>query len=253
MAQISASTRRLSSVGRHFAAFTPCEAAAAADAAPAADASLFDRAPERLPQLFMHRRTLDNLPPLEIPDGYSLRTFEPGDAEHWCAILNDTSGMGDWIGPDAVQRLLTNGPFGNMTKVSRDVGRDGLFEPTNLFFVIDPSGIPCATACAWTKQTAHGIVGELHMVSVKPGHRGKRLGNVVTVAVLHRFKELGFTSAHLGTDDWRVPAIRSYWSAGYEAEISHWSHNDRWHALERYRVDPALVAPNQPPGTQPRD
>ena len=34
-------------------------------------------------------------------------------------------------------------------------------------------------------------VGELHMVSVRPGHRGKRLGHVVTCAVLHRLKEIG--------------------------------------------------------------
>lgn len=235
---MTASTRRrLIKTSQHLGA---CMASHSA-------ASSVDRVPEKLPQLYMHRRNLDNLPPLDIPAGYSLRTFQPGDEEHWCAILNNTSGMGDWVGPEAVQRLVSNGPFGDMTKLSQDLGRDGLFEPTNLFFVTDQSGEPCATACAWTKQTTHGTVGELHMVSVKPGHRGKRLGHVVTTAVLHRFKELGYASAHLGTDDWRIAAIRSYWAAGYEPEISHWSHNDRWHALEKYRSDPTLLGPNVPP------
>jgi mycothiol synthase len=214
-----------------------------------AGASSFERVDKRLPQLFMHRRTLDELPDLNVPAGYSVRTYREGDAGHWCAILNDTSGMGEWVGPEAEQRLINNGPFGDMRELSANHGLDGKFEPSNLFFVEDPSGEPCATACAWTKQTSHGLVGELHMVSVKPGHRGKRLGHVVTAVVLHRFKELGFISAHLGTDDWRVAAIRSYWGCGYEAEISHWSHNARWAALEKFR-DSDLSAPNipAPPG-----
>jgi hypothetical protein len=63
--------------------------------------------------------------------------------------------------------------------------------------------------------------------------------------VLHRLKTLGYGSAHLGTDDWRVAAIRAYWSCGYVPEISDASHPARWAALEKYR-DRSLVAPNVP-------
>ena len=43
--------------------------------------------------------------------------------------------------------------------------------------------------------------------------RGKGLGNLVTIAVLHRLAAVGKKTARLNTDDWRVPAIkvRSAW------------------------------------------
>ena len=34
-------------------------------------------------------------------------------------------GMGDWDGEDAPQRLLKSGPFGDMTRRSKDEGIDG--------------------------------------------------------------------------------------------------------------------------------
>ena len=38
------------------------------------------------PQLRMLRPTLAGLPRLELPDGYALRSSQPGDAAHWLAI-----------------------------------------------------------------------------------------------------------------------------------------------------------------------
>ena len=69
----------------------------------------------------------------------------------------------------------------------------------------------------------------------------------VTAAVLHRLDEIGYTSAHLGTDDWRVAAIRAYWGCGFVPEMSDASHPGRWQALEKYREDRTLRAPNVAP------
>ena len=44
-----------------------------------------------LPQIKMHRRHLEDLPPVNLPEGYTLRTYEEGDEVHWCSILNTTS------------------------------------------------------------------------------------------------------------------------------------------------------------------
>ena len=44
-----------------------------------------------LPQIKMHRRHLEDLPPVNLPEGYALRTYEEGDEVHWCNILNTTS------------------------------------------------------------------------------------------------------------------------------------------------------------------
>ena len=44
-----------------------------------------------LPQIKMHRRHLEDLPPVNLPEGYALWTYEEGDDVHWCNILNTTS------------------------------------------------------------------------------------------------------------------------------------------------------------------
>ena len=44
-----------------------------------------------LPQIKMHRRHLEDLPPVNLPEGYTLRTYKEGDEVHWCNILNTTS------------------------------------------------------------------------------------------------------------------------------------------------------------------
>ena len=41
-------------------------------------------------------------------------------------------------------------------------------------------------------------------------HRGKGLGEAVTLAALQRLRDLGNQSCWLETDDWRIPAIKIY-------------------------------------------
>jgi len=70
--------------------------------------------------------------------------------------------------------------------------------------------------------------GYLHWVGVLPEHRGKRLGEWVSLAVLHEFTRLGLTDAVLNTDDFRLPAIKTYYRLGFVPEMSHPSHEERW-------------------------
>ena len=43
-------------------------------------------------QLRMVRPNLENLPKLELPDGYGLRTYQQGDEVHWANIISDSFG-----------------------------------------------------------------------------------------------------------------------------------------------------------------
>ena len=71
------------------------------------------------------------------------------------------------------------------------------------------------------------------MVAALDSHRGKGLGNLLNAAVLRRLQELGFEKAHLLTDDWRIPAIRSYLSAGFRPDRTHRTHRKRWKLIFR--------------------
>ena len=71
------------------------------------------------------------------------------------------------------------------------------------------------------------------MVSVLPEARGLGLGKVLTLKVLLYLRRRGFTEADLLTDDFRIPAIRAYLSAGFQPLCTHESHAARWESVMR--------------------
>lgn len=162
------------------------------------------------PQLEMTRDTLQDLPEIRIPEGYGLRTYRSGDEAGWCAIMEGNVGR-DWT-PDTCRQKLIDDPR---------------FHPESLFFATIDSRL-VGSACAWSRGLTERIVGEVHMVAVLEDQRGKGLGHLVNAAVLHRLRDLGYRQAHLLTDDWRVPAIKSYLTAGFRPLHTHDSHAKRW-------------------------
>ncbi len=147
-------------------------------------------------QLQMLRPHLRDLPPLGIPAGYALRTWQAGDEQAWADIMN--TGIGDWT-VDKVQQFFIGRPQ---------------FSPDAVFFAAQ-NGQPVGTAAAWRIPETETRRGYVHMVCVLPEHRGRNLGYLVTLATLHWFLQHGFVEALLETDDWRLPAIRSYLRLGF--------------------------------------
>lgn len=172
--------------------------------APATPATPADEpllAPKRR-QLRMLRPRLDDLPALEVPRGYGLRTYRPGDESAWAQIMESTGGVGkEWT----VERVR-----------ARMVEREQ-FEPAGMFFATSDAeaGRPVASASAWRAAPDERETGNVHMVCALESHRGRGLGRLVTLAVLHRLRERGFRCADLTTDDWRLAAIKSYLSLGF--------------------------------------
>ena len=168
---------------------------------------------EPLPQLEMLRGHLDDLPPVTIPEGYGLRTYQQGDATAWCGIMEGNVGR-NW----------------NEEVFAEKMASDPRFSDDALFFATY-EGRPVASACAWRPTVDERVVGDVHMVSALDEHRGKGLGSLVNAAVLAKLKEQGFTKAHLKTDDWRLAAINSYVKAGFEPLNTHISHAERWDVI----------------------
>ena len=176
-------------------------------------------------QLRMWRPHLDGLPDLTVPDGYHLRTFRPGDERAWGEIMETEGGIGrEWTVEKVRQRLVSRPQF----------------EAAGLFFATcDAEGErPVASACAWRgeEEEEGGEIGTVHMVCAIPSHRGRGLGRLVTLAVLHNLRRRGFASADLTTDDFRLAAIKSYLGLGFvpayrtDAERLD-DHEARWSAI----------------------
>jgi mycothiol synthase len=60
--------------------------------------------------------------------------------------------------------------------------------------------------------------GYVHYVGARVSERGQRLGEVVTRRVLVHFAAAGLDQAVLETDDFRLPAVRTYLRLGFVPE-----------------------------------
>jgi mycothiol synthase len=161
----------------------------------------------------MRRPHLENLPEVMMPDGYALRTYLPGDEAAWGRIMDTGIGK-DWT-VEKVRQELTGKPQ---------------FESDGLFFATY-QGEPVGSACAWRATMEETHVGIVHMVCVLPEHRGHRLGYLLTLRVLHWFRERGFAEAVLSTDDWRLSAVKAYLDLDFEPIYVDEEHYPRWQAV----------------------
>lgn len=165
------------------------------------------------PQLYMIRNDLRDLPPIILPPGCCVRSFHEGDGLAWTRIIAASfearPGQYDF---DSVMRA------------------DPAFRPDRVFF-IERDGVPVATASAWHKPGKWGESGVVHYVGVLPGHRGMKLGYWVTLRTMRRFVGEDRTQAILETDDFRLPAIKTYLNLGFVPLVRHPSHPDRWRTV----------------------
>ena len=162
-------------------------------------------------QLRMVRPNLIDLPKLELPTGYGVRTYQAGDEVHWANIISDSFGGRKRTAQDTRNEIT-----------SRDV-----FVPDALFFVIYQD-IPVGTACAWRQSVNETDVGYVHMVGVLGEHIGQKLGKWVSLAVLCYFRDRGFTCSMLDTDDFRLPAIKTYLNLGFVPVYVDSTQPERW-------------------------
>ena len=163
------------------------------------------------PQLRMHMTDFSNLPPVETPAGYLLRTYRLGDEQAWADIMNSTGQMGSWTA-EGVRDRITASPR---------------FIPEGMFFATF-NGDPLSTACAFLDDPANHDVVQLHMVATKPEHQGKGLAKVCSLAVIHFCAARGFKEVYLRTDDHRLPALKMYLKMGFEPSHLEGAGQDRW-------------------------
>lgn len=168
---------------------------------------------EETGQLLMRRPNLEGLPPLpEPPPGYVLRLLRSGEEE-------------------ALARTLANAFPDHAWPVEKAL-RDLVEAPDVLAtFVVAHNGLPIATASARDTPNDFPNSGYLHWVACDPAHQGQGLGVLVTLRVLHHFREQRYADSVLETDDFRLPAIRTYLRLGYQPVYRAAGHEARWQKI----------------------
>ena len=140
---------------------------------------------------------LGELPPVSLPNGYALRTYQPGDD-------------GDFI------RLMQSAGFESWNEESRR-GALRAALPEGIFLIVhEQTGALAATTMATHNPAPHHPSGgELGWVAAHPDHQGKALGMAACVATMRRYVSAGYTRIYLKTDDWRLAAIKTYLKLGF--------------------------------------
>lgn len=161
--------------------------------------------------VIMRRSNLENLPPVQLPNGYELRVFRPGDESAWEQVIGN-----------AFKREDRLSYFDSHMRQDPDY-----FDP-NSIFIIWKENQPVATACAWLRSAYGPEVGYLHKVAVISSERGKGLGHQASLACLHKMVEDGRKSAVLRTQVKRIPAIKIYLNLGFEPWILEDEQDRNW-------------------------
>jgi len=166
-------------------------------------------------QLLMRRLSLDDLPPLPAPEpGLTLRRARSSDEPRLAELLRAAFQDDRWT-VERVRRGLTQ---------ASDVAAT---------LVLDNGSELLATASARLLPKVFPGSGYVHWVAASPQHPGRRLGYLVSLAVLHEFTHLGCRDAVLETDDFRLAAVRTYLNLGFEPVYPDEAHRARWEEIER--------------------
>ena len=184
------------------------------------------------PQLKMRFGAFAGLAPVRLAPAYALTTLAQRGAAEWIAVLNATGHLGAWDAHRAEAALAGERPV--------------LAAGT---YLILAAGRAVATACTIPPTPAESR-SELGWVAVAPSHQGRGLGLQVCRAVLWYARRRGWPATMLYTDDWRLPAIKTYLKLGFEPELTHAGHRARWQAIRRQLdAGPARLsagAPSEP-------
>ncbi|MBW7457110.1 GNAT family N-acetyltransferase [Paenibacillus sepulcri] len=166
----------------------------------------------KLPQLVMRRPALSDLPEVVLPENLQLRHFKPGDEDQWESIVDQAFG---W--QRNFQQHMSSHPY---------------FKPERVWFVCDGE-TPIATAGAWYKPEWGEACGYLHMVGAYSWYAGQGLGYAVSLAAMLQMREDGRQEVVLETDDFRIPAIKTYLKLGFHPEAGTAELQERWRHVYR--------------------
>ena len=139
---------------------------------------------------------------VKFPDGYYMRSYIQGDGTGWCRCCIDGG-----LGVDEISEEL----FKNKMLEDKNVN------PENIFFLIAPDGNIAGTITY--KYTNDEDTGCIHMVAIEKSYRGRGLAKPLNLYAVEKIIGDGKKKIILQTDDWRIPAIKTYLRVGFAPVI----------------------------------
>ncbi len=150
------------------------------------------------------------LPPWKPPDGYIVRGYQPDDEDGWLRLM-ELAGFGGWDRAKLESYL------------AEPERRDG-----SRVIVCDTDIVAATFA---SRRSVEPPVGALDYVIGHPEHKGRQLGCCVCAAVVCYLVSRGYERIVLSTDDWRLPALKTYLKLGFLPNLCREDMPDRWRAI----------------------
>src|SRR5947207_10153348 len=108
-------------------------------------------------------RTLSELPPVVVPEGYRLRSYRSGDEEAWVYLMNAAFGTEKRTFDPVVRESFER-------EYPVEHGEDRAWI---LFAERVEDGVLGGTTAAWEAEFEGRRMGLVHWVAVDPAHRGR--------------------------------------------------------------------------------
>ncbi len=144
----------------------------------------------------------DELPALDLPQGYSVRSFQKGDTPLLTQVQNDAF-TGSWgFCPNTEEQIEYRTQMPNTSKA----GILFLFEGDS------PAGY-CWTVLVPAENGVRGMIG---MIGVVPQYRGKGVSRHILQAGMEHLRSVGLAEIGLEVDGNNDPAVRLYTSTGFK-------------------------------------
>ena len=172
----------------------------------------------------MIRNNLDNIPQFELPSPFTIRTYQPGDAEAWTRIHIESDFYSTFT----------------PTLFHEQFGHDEEILSSRQFYLCDGDGAAIGTASAWFADYRGYPNGRVHWVAITPSMQGKGLAKPLITAVCNRLKDLGHDRIFLDTASVRGPAIQLYLKFGFVPDIRNEEDVRAWHIL-RGEMSPGVL------------
>lgn len=142
---------------------------------------------------------------VELPDGYSLRTFVHADAAAWVRV--NAVAFADH--PE--QGRVTESDFALMRE-------EPWFDANDLFLLEGPDGQLAGSTWIKTVIEDEHTETELYAIGVDPAHAGRGLGRILLDATLARMTEHHPNRVSLYVDGENERAVRMYETAGFTVD-----------------------------------
>ena len=164
---------------------------------------------KRVRQYWVMEWEAEQLPPMDLPPGYVIQSFQPGDEDRLTRTQNAAFEASWGFCPNTVEEIAYR------LTIPRD-------NPPEIVFLSNEGD---TAGYCWTaiNESSEKTVGFIEMVGVAPDYRGRGLGKPTALAGMHRLNMRGARSIRLNVDEQNTPAKAMYTSIGFKkTQELHW-------------------------------